>query len=330
MDANETDNPLPKICLICSAGRSGSTLLDLIIGGHSRAASLGEFSFLGKALALDQQCSCGEPVSRCCTWQHIVQRVRADGRADLTRNPYALHQWDTMAAVIIDRAQQTRGYRLRARLRSAVCELRYRRSPEALLRTPLPPHLSRGLRNTLYLYRLLRTEWNVDLLVDSSKNVHKAVALHERVPDSVRIVFLTRDGRGVFNSRRTSGFTDREAALAWLRYNERALAVLSRNIPADRLYRLRYEDLMADPAGAIADLCTFLGLEWEEDMMRVDPTRHHIVNGNDMRLRPDQQLRSDERWKTELSTDDQELFTQLTGTMNEQLGYGACRPVSPT
>ena len=65
-------------CYICSAARSGSTLLDVLLGNHSRVASLGEFSFLSKAIALNQTCSCGESIHKCPAWSKIFYRVKKE------------------------------------------------------------------------------------------------------------------------------------------------------------------------------------------------------------------------------------------------------------
>ena len=202
------------ICLICSIGRSGSTLLDVLIGSHPQGASLGEFSFLGKAISLDQPCSCGEPISACRNWQAVLADVASDRGTDLRTTPYALQQWDAVASVVIDHDHQTRWYRLRTKLHSAACDLRFSAPPHSMLRLPLAPTLAQGVDNTLYLYETVMRQWDKRFLVDSSKNVHKALAVHEANPSDVRIIFLTRDGRGVFHSRHSSGFSARESARA--------------------------------------------------------------------------------------------------------------------
>lgn len=306
-------------CFICSAARSGSTLLDLMLGGHSTAASLGEFVFLGKALAMGQQCSCGAPATRCPGWTQVFDHIRQEVGIDLIASPYALQQWDARASVIIDRDFQTPLYCAAAKLRSGWCDVRFRQRPER--RLPLPDSLARGRDNTLLLYRAIATVWNRELLIDSSKNVHHALAVREVVPEQTKIIYLTRDGRGVYHSRRSSGFSDREAALGWYRYNRRALKLLQANTPPERLARVRYEDLVGDPEAVMRRLSAFLGIGFEPAMLRPNPAAQHIVNGNDMRHRRNQALRPDERWKHALPQRELDRFRRLTRAMNERLGY---------
>ena len=309
------------ICLICSAARSGSTLLDVVRGGHAEGASLGEFSFLGKAIALDQTCSCGAPLSSCESWAEVFEEVVRERGIDLRTTPYALHQWDALARVVIDHAHQTRKYLAQTKVHTALCDIRYTFAHGHPLRLPLTRSLRDGIENSFYLYKILKRVWNNRFLVDSSKNVHKAIALYERDPSQVRVVYLTRDGRAVLHSRQTSGFSTRDSVRAWYRYNRRARNLLWRNIPGEHLFRLRYEDLMADPPGAMRRLCEFLKVDYADSAPEVKPNAQHLINGNDMRLKGQQELSLDERWRTGLSLHNRAYFDHYAGKLNAQLGY---------
>ena len=58
---------MAKYVYISSAAYSGSTLLDLLLGSHSRIESLGEISFLAQDLAVNNRCTCGTPVRATAT-----------------------------------------------------------------------------------------------------------------------------------------------------------------------------------------------------------------------------------------------------------------------
>lgn len=308
-------------CFICSAARSGSTLLDMLIGGHPRAVSLGEFSFLGKALALNQECSCGDKLATCGAWTPIFERVRDERGVDLRKNPYALSQWDTRAATLIDKAQQTKLYLAGSKLRSFLCDARFALPPGHALRPPLSPRLSQGCDNTAYLFDTIASAWDKDVLVDSSKNIHKALAMYERTPRQTRIVFLTRDGRGVFYSRRSSGFSRERSVEAWRRYNERALRLLYRRVVPTQLLHLKYEELVGDVEGQMKRLCDFLELDFHPAMLDLGSGERHVFNGNDTRFSRDQGVRRDERWKTGLASDELAFFMRRASALNIRLGY---------
>jgi hypothetical protein len=64
------------IVAIASAGHSGSTLLDLLIGNHSRITSAGEMNRVS-LYAADRACACGEPVASCPYWERVRRTLSA-------------------------------------------------------------------------------------------------------------------------------------------------------------------------------------------------------------------------------------------------------------
>jgi hypothetical protein len=55
---------------VASAGHSGSTLLDLLVGSHSQVCSAGEMNRL-TLHAPDRVCACGATVTNCDFWNHV-------------------------------------------------------------------------------------------------------------------------------------------------------------------------------------------------------------------------------------------------------------------
>ena len=296
-------------------------MLDLLIGGHSKLASLGEFSMLGKAITLQQPCTCGDLVGSCPAWARVFDAVAAKHNIDLRDAPYGLEDWYARASTVIDHNHQTPLYVAKAKLASLLCDLRFSAPPGSRLGIPLQPRLRSAISNASLLYSAIASSWGKTTLVDSSKNVHKALALHEAMPDKVKILYLTRDGRGVFYSRRTSNFSRAEALSGWYRYNRRAERLLSRHVPERSLLRLRYEEIVGNQEQQAQRICAFLGVEFEPEMLTLKPAQSHMVNGNDMRLKGTQQLKLDERWKTGLVGDDLNWFRKNERGMNARLGY---------
>jgi hypothetical protein len=62
------------LILIASAGHSGSTLLDLLIGNHPLVASAGEMNRL-TLHAPDRVCACGATVTNCSYWKQVRTAV---------------------------------------------------------------------------------------------------------------------------------------------------------------------------------------------------------------------------------------------------------------
>ena len=64
----------PTVVYITSRGHSGSTLLSLILGGHSRVVSGGELKMLINAKAESKLCSCHFVTPAQCPFWSQVQR----------------------------------------------------------------------------------------------------------------------------------------------------------------------------------------------------------------------------------------------------------------
>lgn len=73
-----TQLPMPRVVYITSRGHSGSTLLSLLLSGHSRVVSAGELKMLVQPDPQRRLCSCHrlEP-DACPFWRRVQQRVIA-------------------------------------------------------------------------------------------------------------------------------------------------------------------------------------------------------------------------------------------------------------
>lgn len=74
---------ISKIIYITSLAHSGSTLLNLLLGNHENAVSLGEvsraFNALSRVNAGDDRCSCGLTVAHCPVWSGVWTRLDWSG-----------------------------------------------------------------------------------------------------------------------------------------------------------------------------------------------------------------------------------------------------------
>lgn len=299
---------------ICAAGHSGSTLLDMLLGSHSRAESIGEVINLPMDLALDSPCACGRPIQQCDLWPEVVRGLGVDPRLD----PYALNLGYTMPTVG-DPALTSPRHRWLTRPRIALAWLQLRHGWPTL--GLLTPTFSAGIATTLALYDRVRERTGKQVIVDSSKHYVRAAALYAAQPERTRIVMLVRDGRGVFYSGLRHGFGRRRSVSAWRNHHARTFDLLERRVPPEHRLAIRYEDLVTDPAGALGRLCGFLDLEYEPAMLDFRAVTHHNVNGNAMKMTSTSALRLDEAWRTRLGSEDLAYFERLAGDLNRRLGY---------
>jgi hypothetical protein len=162
--------------------------------------------------------------------------------------------------------------------------------------------------------------------------------LHGLWPDA-RFVHIVRDGRDVCQSvlnwrkagRNPGKFTtwaeDRVTTAAlWWEWHVRLGREEGRALGADRYYELRHESLAADPGHECAALCDFLGLPYDDAMVRYQQHRAEGSWGRSAKgrwLPPTPALRD---WREQMAAGDVERFEAASGNLLSQLGYPRAFP----
>jgi hypothetical protein len=299
---------------VCSAAYSGSTLLDMLLGSHPAAESLGELINLPMDLAIDKNCACGTSVRSCSLWSRVVPRVCPHAARDY----YALNLGYALAS-FGDPKRTSRLYKAitRPKVATKYFELRF---GLRFLRA-LTPGFTEGIRNTLAVYEQVRELTGKRVIVDSSKHYVRAAALYLAAPEKTRVVLLVRDGRGAFHSGMKRGFRRERALRGWRNHYRRALALLPRLVPEEHRLLVRYEDIAQRPAATLTRVCDFVGIPFEPAMLEFRDTIHHNVNGNNMKFRSAAKLRLEDSWRNALSPADLDYFERRAGAINRQFGY---------
>jgi len=169
-------------------------------------------------------------------------------------------------------------------------------------------------------YGVVTSLHRTSTFVDGAKSWRKVrlLARELQLKDEVSIVHLTRDPRGfAASSRRHLGAGARDSALLWGHLHRRieSLSALA------SYYRLRYEDLAADPEDWIQDLLRFLGLSPEPLVQAPrSPEKHHIL-GSQMLRTFTGEVTLDERWRVSFTDEEQAAVLHAAGPLAETYGY---------
>jgi hypothetical protein len=145
-------------------------------------------------------------------------------------------------------------------------------------------------------------------------------------PES-RFVHVVRDGRDVALSYLRTDFGPEnlsEGALYWKRRVCRGRAT-GEALGPDRYMEMRYEDLVQDPEQVLRGVSTFIGIEFDERMLRFhesgdivrSETAHPSAHTN--LSRPIGARVND--WRSQFSTEEAAVFDVLAGSTLEQFGY---------
>lgn len=143
-------------------------------------------------------------------------------------------------------------------------------------------------------------------------------------PDSV-FLNIVRDGRDCFcSAQHHPNIPQSKSTSSFASYWAKGVKMPSNLIPADRLYELKYEDLTADPAEVLGKAMAHIGIPFSQDQIRVEryaaTTSIKKTEVHQNLSRPITTARR-ERWRSELSPADNELFVRMAGPMLAKFGY---------
>jgi Glycosyl transferase family 2/Sulfotransferase family len=304
--ADKAEPATPTVIYIAGSGRSGSTLLERVLGDMPGAVNVGELIDLFRRTApRGELCGCGQAFARCPFWVGVGQRAFGGWEADRLATIHRL---------------QTRVARQRHLLR--------------LLAMPLA---DRDFRDDVAaygasyqaLYRAIAGQAGVRHVIDASKWPAQALAL-SRAGLDIRVIHLVRDVRGVAHSLSKQDMarphavqaTDHmlshipvEAAARWVGIQAEAELLRSCGL---RVTRMRYEDFIGQPRSAVGAALADLGLSpGPSDLAHVGDGRvvlasSHGLSGNPSRFSSGEvTLRADEAWRKRMPRRDRIAVTAL-------------------
>ena len=299
-----------KVLYVIGKGRSGSTLVDMLLGEMEGWCSTGELWRVWSRGMIDgEPCGCGVSIPDCSIWKPVLEAARGSATP-----------------------QESEAWRLRA-LRWHTGH-RVWNADESVKDWP---ELAQWIEVFAKLYTELAQKTDAKVIVDSSKwPLHPG--LFGLIPGIEPYALqLVRDPRAVAYSwqrkkaylgsdkqRWMKRFPAWHSGLSWSARQMMCEAVKSRL--GDRSMTLRYESLMQDPSGALTEVSSLMGephpsLEFLDGKMARLGT-HHTVGGNPNRFeRGPVELREDEKWKAEGSSIDRMLLLALTGPFRQRYGY---------
>ncbi|HVI16962.1 MAG TPA: hypothetical protein VM712_01200 [Gaiellales bacterium] len=304
---------MTRVAYIAGAGRSGSTLLAMLLGALPGCVSIGELRHMWRrGIQLNQRCGCGEPFWDCPFWSDV--------------GDHAFGGWDNAPHErMLDLQRQVDRFRQLPRLAAMPVAAGVRRTVDEYA------------VNAGRVYRAVEQVAQAPTVIDSSKSATFAVIL-QRVPEIDPVVLhLIRDSRAVaysWSRRRPmpevvegeaymATYGPARAAIDWARSN---VAIEAAHLAGIARTRLRYESLVRAAPEELARVRAALGLTAAQAALLAAPMVEvgvqHTVAGNPARFSGDHvRLRPDEEWMSAMTTRDRRIVAVLTWPMLTAYGY---------
>jgi Sulfotransferase family len=312
----EADTRIPVVNIVGTT-RSGSTLVELLLGQLHGFVDVGELRYLWFRRLVkggNMLCGCGTLLRECPFWEGVGME--------------AFGGWDQLARTDV------------LNLARAVERERY---VPLLFQPRAWPAYERKVRTYAALlerlFRAIQVVSGARVVVDASKLLSHAFVLRHVEGLDVRSLHIVRDCRGVAFSWRkhvarpeTVGgvsympqFRPSAIAARWLYDN--AGAHLLTALGGQRAF-MRYEMFARAPREELGRVLTSLGEasaskelgRFVEDAVALEPT--HSVSGNPMRFRTGEvRIQLDEQWRRDMPNHDRRIVTVLAWPLLRAYGY---------
>lgn len=304
---------MSKVIYIAGFGRSGSTLLERVLGSHEKIFATGElFSLLYLGDSNSKFSYLNQQVKNSDFWSAVLQDVSKDiaPSSQLTkiqRDFESLH--GILGYIVSQKAEKKAIYK----------------------------HFIHNVINAINH----NSSKNNDYIVDSSKTTRltffRPIALAKIAQCEVKVIHLVRDGRGCIwsvlkgsNIKMEQGLDPHvplaglRCALSWL-IAQTAAHIFQQISAPDNYIRVRYEDFVTQPEQTLKRLSQFLSVDFENQIdiiqNKKDIPLAHQLTGNRVRNKAKIAIKMDNEWKTNLSWYHRILFWILDWPYALLYGY---------
>jgi len=278
-----------KFVYIAGYGRSGSTLLDMLLDSVPHAFGSGELARIFDQWQQNGVCSCQRPIQSCTFWRPVMHRYK------LQMSDIPLEEAQRVTRKV--EGMSNLGRLLTKRYSSD--EITYKRVWLAMLKS---------------IHELSGS----NLMVDSSKStratVGRPLALSELCGSNLSVIHLVRDPRAIMWStlRGSNRLLEKQvdatirggelrAMLSWTFTN--IIVQLLQKIRFKNVIRVRYEDMVSNTQEVMERVGEFLHTDTSGVVNAagdVDLQSGHGIAGNRLRRGKVQRLQLDEEWRSRL------------------------------
>jgi hypothetical protein len=276
-----------RVVFVGGYGRSGSTIIDLLLNRVPDVVAVGEFRHLfGRALGDNELCSCSKPFRDCPFWGKVLSEAFPEG---------------------VDRERIQQAVKNTNRL----VRLPFLRWPAIM--TPRMREDTQIYQDTFSAaYAAVAKVSGAAVVVDSTKYPVHGWFLRLLPTIELAVMLLVRDPRAVafswerrrlrpeihWEKREMPRYNVIRSAFAWNLSND--ITACLRKFVSD--YRVqRYEDFVASPNKELEEIASFaLGkkVEIPNNLFEKQPHMPHTIAGNPVRIGSEQvRVRDDDEWK---------------------------------
>ncbi len=312
IDLMELNQCKIKVIYILGAGRSGSTMLNTVLGNHTQIESVGELTNLPRSGWINgEYCACGERGNVCLFWSNVrqewVQRSGIDNVEAYLALQNTFERFRHWSRLVKERQKKSLKFQSYAKYTKA-------------------------------LFEAIRTVSGKSIVVDSSKNPMRAFALSLIPGIDLHLIHLVRDVRGVVWSLNKAYSKDEKqgvqkdikskpiwrSATFWTVTNLQSEWV-RHQLNTRKSIQVCYEHFIANPCETLDKIGNLIECDFgavAESLSAGDAMAvGHTIAGNRLRMAGSVKLNPDTEWVYKMPRKDQRLVLMMTGWLMSRYEY---------
>jgi len=309
-----TEKSRLRVIYIVGAGRSGSTVLGIVLGNHPGISSIGELINLPQSGFINNEHdSSGKPCNEVPFWNKVKEIWM--NKAEISdvssyvslQNRFSKGKIMPWLRLLLERYRPSKKFKCYS-------------------------------AQTMALFEAIMEVSGSSIIIDSSKSPMRAFALSQILDIELVLIHLVRDGRGVAYSLSNAYKKDVakgiqtdlkpksiwRTALFWIITNLQSEWV-SRQVGARRFMLLRYEDFIQKPREVLFRIGALTGINFSSLADTLDAggamVVRHTIAGNRVRMKKEIRIRLDETWKAKFTLKQRMLFWNIAGWLMRRYSY---------
>jgi len=277
-----------NLIYLLGAGRSGTTALAALLGGHNDVSTLGEMHQFYDHIRDNKECSCGETLNNCKFWSPVIKKLPSE----IINNPNSFQKMSD--------------------------KLEYHSSiPFHFLSCQNSESLITYNYNQSLILKASQEAKQTKYVLDSAKYLGRFLSLKQNKDINLKGVYMTRDVRGVINSFSKKVQSSRSPLSTIIYYySVNCVSQWVYWLNRKSILKIRYEDLINRPEGVIEKICLFLDISSNELLEKFSNNEDfnigHIIGGNRIKTNKTIKMNFKDSWKTSMSRSFQLTYYFLT------------------
>ena len=159
---------------------------------------------------------------------------------------------------------------------------------------------------------------------DKTPSFFRKIRILKTLFPEARFIHIVRDGRDVFNSWRNMDPAMNNPAVMAIDWSIKVQCIHSglAQLKGETAYLIRYEDLITRPEECVRDVCSFLGIDFQAQMLQFFQTSHAYIGRHHSELifRPIDG-KNKKKWTRLLNDKETACFSILAGKWLRHFGY---------